>query len=143
MVVACVDGSPFSEQALPVATEWSAMFGLRLWLVQIRAPGTRLPDVDCGDYSETAYLRHLAEHSPDVHFDVLQSRHPADELADFAERMPVSVMVMATHGRSGWSRLTLGSMAMNVVHHATCPVLLVPPKDSGRDVHTDHDRVAL
>ena len=58
---------------------------------------------------------------------MLHSRHPANELAELADRWPVNVMVMATHGRSGWSRLTLGSVAMNVVHHATCPVLLVPP----------------
>jgi hypothetical protein len=38
--------------------------------------------------------------------------------------------VMATHGRSGWSRIVLGSVAMNVVHHTTCPVLLVPPTPS-------------
>ena len=34
---------------------------------------------------------------------------------------------MATHGRSGWSRVSLGSVAMNVVHHATSPILIVPP----------------
>ena len=38
MVVACVDGSPYSEQALPVAAEWSATFGSQLWLVHVAAP---------------------------------------------------------------------------------------------------------
>ena len=41
MLVACVDGSAFSEQAI-AAAEWSAVFGLPMWLVQVRAPGTRL-----------------------------------------------------------------------------------------------------
>ena len=37
-IVASVDGSPFSEQAIPVAAEWSATFDLPLWLVQVAAP---------------------------------------------------------------------------------------------------------
>ena len=40
-------------------------------------------------------------------------------------------MVMASHGRSGWSRLTLGSVAMNVVHRAMCPILVVRPGQAG------------
>jgi nucleotide-binding universal stress UspA family protein len=62
---------------------------------------------------------------------VLHSRHPANELAELAGRWPVNVMVMATHGRSGWSRLTLGSVAMSVVHQATFPVLLARPEQLG------------
>ena len=50
-------------------------------------------------------------------------------------------MVMATHGRSGWSRVTLGSVAMNVVHHATCPALLVPPVHAAQAAQLDDDEV--
>jgi nucleotide-binding universal stress UspA family protein len=133
MIVVSVDGSLCSEQAVPLAAEWSATFGVPLWLVQVAAPNTGPPPdaATSGDVSEFGYLRQLAERSPNTNFDVLHSRHPAHELADLADRWPVNVMVMATHGRSGWSRLTLGSVAMNVVHRATCPVLLVRP---GRDV---------
>ena len=77
---------------------------------------------------ETAYLRSLANGDPHIDFDVLHSTHPAHELADLADRSPVDLLVMATHGRSGWSRLTLGSVAMNVVHRARCPVLVVRPE---------------
>jgi nucleotide-binding universal stress UspA family protein len=34
--------------------------------------------------------------------------------------------VMGTHGRSGISRVLLGSVAQRVVQHARCPVLIVP-----------------
>jgi nucleotide-binding universal stress UspA family protein len=140
MVVACVDGSPFSEQALPVAAEWSATFDVELWMIQVAAPrrGPAPGGVSCDDVSETAYLHHLAQHSPNVNFDVLHSHHPARELTDLCDRWPINVLVMATHGRSGWSRLTLGSVAMNVVHHATCPVLLVRPELVGPDGAVEH-----
>jgi nucleotide-binding universal stress UspA family protein len=127
-VVACVDGSPYSEQALPVAAEWSATFGSQLWLVHVATP-TDL--VAPGDVNEFGYLKHLAGHFGNANFDVLHSRHPANELAELADRWPVNVMVMATHGRSGWSRLTLGSVAMSVVHRATFPVLLARPEQLG------------
>jgi nucleotide-binding universal stress UspA family protein len=129
LLVVSVDGSEFSEHAIPTAAEWSAAVGLPMWLVQVAEPGSHpSPDtVGRGDFSETSYLKSLAHHHPHAQFDVLHSDHPAHELADLTSRWPVSVLVMATHGRSGWSRLALGSVAMNVVHHATCPVLVVPP----------------
>jgi nucleotide-binding universal stress UspA family protein len=33
---------------------------------------------------------------------------------------------MASHGRSGVSRVLLGSVAERVLRHAKCPVLIVP-----------------
>jgi nucleotide-binding universal stress UspA family protein len=135
MIVGCVDGSTFAEQALPVAQAWSATLDEHLWFVQVAAPntdrasGTDSPGVRYEtSYLRSLYLRSLAHGDPQIDFDVLHSNHPAHELADLALRSPVDLLVMATHGRSGWSRLTLGSVAMNVVHRATCPVLLVRPE---------------
>ena len=118
---------------------------LTLWLVQVAGPyrGGPTPEVATrGVVSEFGYLKQVAERSANVNFDVLHSRHPAHELADLADRWPVNVMVMATHGRSGWSRLTLGSVAMNVVHRATCPVLLVRPGRDGPDGNVERGRPA-
>jgi nucleotide-binding universal stress UspA family protein len=129
LVLVSVDGSTFSEQAVPTAAAWSDAVGLPMWLVQVAEPGSGPPrnTTRRGDFNEMAYVKSLAQHHPSAQFDVLHSDHPAHELADLTSRWPVSVLVMATHGRSGWSRVALGSVAMNVVHHATCPVLVVPP----------------
>ena len=129
LLVASVDGSPLSEQAIPIAAEWSAALRLPMWLVQVADPVAGPPPnvVSRGDFNETAYLKSLSEHYPHADFDVLHSDHPAHELADLTPRWPVAMLVMATHGRSGWSRVSLGSVAMNVVHHATSPILIVPP----------------
>lgn len=48
---------------------------------------------------------------------------PEDEIVQAAK--PRDLLVMATHGRSGLSRLLLGSVTENVVRHALCPVLVV------------------
>jgi nucleotide-binding universal stress UspA family protein len=52
---------------------------------------------------------------------------PADAILRYAAMHPVDLIVMATHGRSGVSRLLIGSVAARVVHDAPCPVLVVPP----------------
>jgi nucleotide-binding universal stress UspA family protein len=127
MLVACVDGSALSERAIAPAAQWSGALGLPMRLVQVAAPkDAPVSNTLSGDFGEIAYLKHLAEPYPHADYDVLHSHHPARELADLTDRSPVAVMVMATHGRSGWSRLRLGSVAMNVVHHANCPILIVP-----------------
>lgn len=43
-----------------------------------------------------------------------------------AQRWQADLIVIGTHGRSGFSRLFLGSVAEGVVRMAMVPVLLVP-----------------
>jgi nucleotide-binding universal stress UspA family protein len=51
----------------------------------------------------------------------------AGEILRFAEASRADVVVMGTHGRSGFQRLILGSVTESVLRHAACPVLTVPP----------------
>jgi nucleotide-binding universal stress UspA family protein len=51
---------------------------------------------------------------------------PAAEILRKAEAMPADLLVMGTHGRSGFDRLVLGSIAEKVLRKAACPVLTVP-----------------
>jgi len=45
-----------------------------------------------------------------------------------AEAMPADLIVIGTHGRSGFERLVLGSVTERVVRKAPCPVLTVPER---------------
>ncbi len=47
-------------------------------------------------------------------------------ITEMAERDVFDIIVMGTHGRSGFAHLALGSVAERVVRHAPCPVLTVP-----------------
>jgi nucleotide-binding universal stress UspA family protein len=49
------------------------------------------------------------------------------EILAHAERQQADLIVMGTHGRSGFRRLLLGSVAEKVLYHAPCAVLTVPP----------------
>jgi nucleotide-binding universal stress UspA family protein len=50
----------------------------------------------------------------------------ADEIVRFAEKEKVSLIVMATHGHTGWRRLILGSVTEKVIRNSQCYVFSVP-----------------
>jgi nucleotide-binding universal stress UspA family protein len=50
---------------------------------------------------------------------------PAKSIADYASKNSIDLIVIATHGRSGISRWTWGSVADRVLHSACVPVLMV------------------
>jgi nucleotide-binding universal stress UspA family protein len=50
---------------------------------------------------------------------------PASEILDIAREIAADLIVMGTHGRTGFSRLLMGSVAEQVVRKAGCPVLTV------------------
>ncbi|MCX6559851.1 MAG: universal stress protein [Candidatus Aminicenantes bacterium] len=56
---------------------------------------------------------------------VLGHGTPAKEIIRIAEEENVDLIVIATHGHSGWHHLVLGSVAEKVIRHAPCPVFAV------------------
>ena len=128
-IVACVDGSRESEAALEPARRWSAALGLPLWLIEVGEPGALGAGAMQGDVYETSHVAGLARRLGGVEaWDVLHDSHPAHALVDMAASAaePTALLVMATHGRTGWDRLRLGSVTTATVHGAAVPVLVVP-----------------
>ncbi len=68
----------------------------------------------------------LRKHGVDVHTQVLLG-DPATEILAYAKAKQVHLIMMATHGRTGLSRVVFGSVASRVVRSAGRPVLLVRP----------------
>lgn len=54
----------------------------------------------------------------------VKERHPAEGILETAQTLACDLIVMASHGRRGLSRLMLGSQANNVVTHSAIPVLI-------------------
>jgi nucleotide-binding universal stress UspA family protein len=50
---------------------------------------------------------------------------PGHEITDYAERVEADLIVMPSHGRTGLSRLLIGSVAERVIRLAHCPVLVL------------------
>jgi len=58
---------------------------------------------------------------------VAEAGDPSEVIVEQSVKTKAGLVVMATHGRSGWNRLMLGSVAEKVLRTAPCPVLTVPP----------------
>ena len=61
----------------------------------------------------------------DVTIDV---GHPTARILERAATLPADLIVMGTHGTSGFEHLVLGSVTEKVLRRAPCPVLTVPPR---------------
>jgi len=60
----------------------------------------------------------------DISTDVLFGS-PESRIVETADEMKPDLVVVGSHGYSGWERLLIGSVSDSVVHHAPCSVLVV------------------
>lgn len=73
---------------------------------------------------------HVERHLPDVGNaaeTLIVDEAPAQAILHTVESIDADLIVMGTHGRTGWRRVFLGSIAEKVVHHTGRPVLCIPP----------------
>ena len=67
------------------------------------------------------------ESAPGVTIDAaVREGNAAVEVLEYASSMNADLLVIGTHGRSGFERLLLGSVAERVLRKARCPVMTVP-----------------
>lgn len=75
-----------------------------------------------------AYLERIAKdvgsNGLNVNIDVFVGE-PAEIIADYADKQEADLIVIATHGRSGVSRWTFGSVADRILRSSCIPVLMV------------------
>ncbi|MEM8710017.1 MAG: universal stress protein [Planctomycetota bacterium] len=64
----------------------------------------------------------------EVDTQVLTASDAGKETAECADRIGADLIVLSTHGRTGFRRLLLGSVAESVLRHAACPVLTFPAR---------------
>ncbi|MFN0089354.1 MAG: universal stress protein [Acidimicrobiales bacterium] len=144
-LVACVDGSPTSEEALPVAVSWATMLGMSLTIVTVidDSPPSLRPERDRpGPYATAGgadgYIAKLIEqhHTPGLDVTGKVIRDPigvASGLRSYLDQQPAGLVALTTHARSGIRRLLLGSTAANIIHGAVVPCLVVPVGAEERD----------
>jgi len=145
-----LDGSPFSEQALPVAIALARRCAARLHLVHVRTgsrPVRGRAGVRCDperDYLDSIVARAADELAESVSFALLADtiagvsysnpprRAIADVLQTYVREHGIELVVMTTHGRGGISRAWLGSVADSFIRQSTAPVLLIRPEEQER-----------
>ena len=91
------------------------------------------------ELGKLARLAQEAGHSPTP---MLVLGSPSASISEIADEVRAALIVMGTHGRSGWDRLELGSTAEVVVREAPCPVLTVRGIKANR-THAIHSPIVL
>ena len=135
-----LDGSELAAEALQSADLLTESFGSKLTLLRVVQPAVYplygegyayVPfdqDAELADarqYLEDQAAR-LGETGSRVDTQVAVGE-PARVIGEIAREQNVDVVVMATHGNGGLSRLILGSVATATLRHTTAPLLLVRP----------------
>lgn len=135
-----VDFSEFSQSSLAYAAAFAKLFGSEVTVLHVLA--TALSPASSGTNSALLEQVPAARRSIEDELRLLLGPQssagvtlgtriaegdPAAEIVRHAAERGVDLLVMGTHGRSGFDRLTLGSVAEKVLRKAPCPVLTVPP----------------
>jgi nucleotide-binding universal stress UspA family protein len=142
-----LDGSSFSEYALPYALSIARQSLATLHLTYVRVPATpvskeaRFAEKPIHDQEHThvqSYLQQLGQVLSErwevpIIVTVLEGV-PADALRKRAQDLGVDLIVMATHARGPLPRLWLGSVANALVRMAPAPLLLVRPREEPCDL---------
>lgn len=131
-IVVPLDGSELAEAAIPVAAAIALPSGARINLVTVAL--TYAVPVDAQIDTLTRYglkraLADLESRFPGVTKTDLAG-DPSHEIVKHANSIDADLIVMATHGRSGFRKLLLGSVADRVITTSSVPVLLVKGVDS-------------
>lgn len=137
-----LDGSDFSARAIPVASELARRTGAALHVVLVNDPSAYIPFVP-GEVAVPAYDADLVQQRRAEDQAVLDrtvealrqaGRHVTgvllegtvvESLIEYGQQVASELTVMTTHGRGGFERLRLGSVATALLARSTTPVLLV------------------
>jgi nucleotide-binding universal stress UspA family protein len=140
-----IDFSAVSSQAVEQAVVLARQSGARLTALHVFRsvmPATGLTELDAATSQviEPADLQALHDRVADACRPALDAGvavdivviggAPVEVILDQAAALPADLIVMGTHGASGFQRLVLGSVTEKVLRRAVCPVLTVPPRAS-------------
>jgi len=129
-----LDGSKLAELALPCAEELAGVFNSEVVLIGICEPEESPYSHMCHLYiekiAEVVGNRIKKVSSTVIVKPVALDGRPAEGIIDYAEKNDVSLIIMASHGRSGIMSWTLGSVANKVLQRTGTPILLIRAKAS-------------
>lgn len=118
------DGSRHSEMAGVATAELAKRFGLPVSVLAVMGPKHDEKRRAEGREAAERICAALARDGVDAEATVVEG-DPGTEVARYAQQRGADLIVMGSHGRTGFGRLLLGSVSENVIGQATCPVLVV------------------
>ena len=135
-----LDGSEFAEQALPAAEALCTAYEGRLTLLTVKQKESFLKSIHFSltfkgrrlsiNGERETYLQKIENSLKAKGIEVdhtVRTGEVAESINGLVKEIGVDMVVISSHGRSGVSRLLLGSVANQVLQQATCPIMVVHP----------------
>ncbi len=159
-----LDSSNLAEQALPTAVRLAQSSQGSITLLHVLEHNSVLipegPDLlghnlhtpqsiySLAEVAAREYLNQMeygvARENPGINWHMrLEEGDPASLIVDVAAEEAVDLIVMSTHGYSGFTRWMLGSVTEKVIRHVSCPVLVVKDDTPIQEVLITLDGSAL
>lgn len=137
-----IDFSEPSHQALKVASELALNFSAELTVIHVIPDIPRATTADPAAQATQAYRQYQHELeaesktllarairdfvSPKLTArQIIETGDAAHVVAKIAGEEDADLVVVSTHGRTGWRRFVFGSVAERIVRYAQCPVLVI------------------
>lgn len=139
-IVVPLDMSDVSESAIPLARELATNRQLPVTLLSVVEMPSDFASFlgDESGYEEIVelesgckhYLLEMTADFPGLTVDTVVVRgRPAEQIVRYVDSLDDPLLVMSSHGHSGFRRLMIGSDLARVIHGATCPVLVARAGD--------------
>jgi nucleotide-binding universal stress UspA family protein len=155
LILVPIDFSDASRASLDAAVDIASRMGAELLLVHV-VPEIRDLPVDISIFKEgehdqilddseaqrlTAVAATLAHTNIKFRTEMGRANDVGMELLRIAAHNHVDMIVIATHGMTGWRTIPFGSVAEKVVNQAECPVLVLRTK-AAQDASTKDNAAA-
>lgn len=131
-----LDGSPLAEAALEPAAYLARLADARV--VVVRSPVTAqnvsgwddpspvldAQEIECQTYLEKV-VEKLQAQGVQARWEMLEPGSPSERLLEAIEDEEIDLVILTSHGRSGLSRVLLGSVAETLSRYSRAPVMIV------------------
>ncbi|MHA7646728.1 universal stress protein [Nitrosopumilus sp. S4] len=133
------DGSKFSKKAINVATDLAKKYKSKLTIINCIEEfyvgrwyrDNRIEEeLFAKEYNtiknELKKIKQNAqEQGVPVKIKIIKALDVTKKITDYSKKNRIDLILMGSHGRTGWNRLFLGSKSENILKSASCPVLII------------------
>lgn len=155
-IIVPLDGSDNAKQALPYARALAERSGGSLLLVTVidipiefgawsmASAGIYGSELERWEQESEKYLSQIANEIGSTRTQtVIRVGSPAAEIREIAKVAENPVLVTTSHGRTGMSRVFLGSVASKLVHDLECPVMVVRIQEDPTPPQAEFNRLLV